>query len=1470
MKTSKLLVTSLLAAAAMSVPANADIYISYGANNGENSSGNGALTFDPDSGWNKATKNTNSTAAASTILKDTSGADSGVTTTWSSKNTYMWTTATDEVLKGYLDDGDSGVSISVSDVSYLLYDVTIIAATDTPGVKFSYKTVNGVAYTSDGNGGAIQGTDSWGASRQTEVNNNNSFTISGLTGDLSISSVKSGTARGCIAGLVITNTGGTAVDATLSEDAEWTSTSLAGTTWTNATDDNRYLAHLTLGSNSTLNVTGTDISTTAIVATTADGDAEARTLTLSGNAVSLIGPAVVRTDSTTASIVVNNTLNFAAGGKIFGNVSTGTGGSLNVTGGTLNVYEATDASALAVALSTGTVLTGVTGTDNSTSGATDLTKVTGSGKIEFAAVGSTDASPDDGAYSWVKLSDQFTGTLSITSGIVDMLATQGTGGNSSGIDTSRLGGTTLIELNGGGLLFRNTTETFNKNISVASGNGVIRVYGDGNVTLDGNISGTGTLTHTDGGTLKFSGDVDIGGFNQVGGRQSDRYPANTEFSGASVRIGTLNVSGASATFSGASTTITTANVSGGTLNLNGTTTLGTLTATGGTVNFNSTTATQLGSITATGGTTTFSGTGAFTVTGTGIIETKNGAVVNQTSGVAEAYRLVLHNSQANGADAYNLSGGVLNITSTFTAANNTAAVLVGHWGANGGTASGALNLSGTGVLNVANGSVSASHTSPGSISISGDSELNANVLHLKSQGSSSQVTVSGNGRLNLGKGGFDNTTATNVLTFNGGTLGTFADAFSSSGAVSLGANGIIVDTEKRTLSTTGASSASGSAASITLNGVLSDATDATGSLTKRGAGTLTLGGANTYTGETVIEAGTLVAANANALGTGNVTVASGATLDARAGLQVGRAAIASTLTTNGSAKLVLGALNENTAAVAVTGDVMLSAGTIFDVGSLVADGKVVSFAGTLTVASGTLTKNNFLLNGAALGDRTHFEVSTTGNAVTISNLSHDVYTLTWYKYDESGSAVWSNGCTGWSYQASETSVPPLFNKTFQNGDNVIFSDDAPVVKNVVVDGAVSVGTMTIDSDANFAFSGQNGAAIGSSGALTKTGTGTATIDSTVDLYRIGGGIVVNGGKLVVDTASGYTGAVTAGENGTFTLNVSSDTTLLNTLSGAGTFEKTGAGTLILSRDNASLTGKLLISGGVVELASSSALGADSVSVEVAAGGTLDLKGKTKDRYYGNYVLSGGALINTGAEIGSGNRQLAGGITLKADSEIGGTENFGMVSGSFAKNTLTLNGHTLTKTGTNIFWLTATTVTAGTIDVQSGALKLANGGDDKLFSMESGSTIKLNGGTISAGSASVALGNVAIVLTDVNKGTARITADTNCSFNAGGATLYLDIGALTETVLTGEEVALTIAGSNVISAEGFFETVLVGTYDSGNNWINDTKWAYEAGSWNAAEGTLLLISVPEPSVFGLLAGLGALALAGTRRRRQKKA
>ncbi len=838
MKNSKLFITSLIAAAAMTTSA-------FGAGKANTilvnfASGDGQNVFNVENDevngtWNNLTGKTSNNSSQNIVSSD--GSASAGTIAWSSKNSWEYTTeGTDTVLKGYLDDGD-GITIDVT-TNFLVADVTIYCSTDTPGSKFSAKTVNRVSYTYNGTQ-TIEGTGSWGYSHDANggaasiSEGGTALTISGVSGtNISISSIRDN-GRGCIAGLKIVNAyNGTAVEISGSgTQIVWTDNALDSETWTNSTASAGKYAAFALSSNTTVNVTGTNIVTDAI---TASGEG---TLTLSGSAISLISPGVVRTDSDSANIVVNNVLNFANGGTISGNVTFGENAQLNVKSGWLQTSMFPAAS---ITLEKGATFKTTTKLGTGTH---DFSRITGSGTIIFNAV--TGNPGYDGGIK-VNLSDSFTGDFVLDSNVWLSFAS----------DHSTFGNAATIALSGNALFHSTKTVTFEKNIRF---DGSAEIWTDNNnatVTLNGNVTGQGTLNRKGAGAMIFAGGLDIATFSQQVGA--------TAVSANDAKITTLNISGGSINFSGTSAFAGTVNASDNTSTLTGTLSIGdavatekanVLRSTGGTLNIENATLNLNGH--------------RIAVRGAGTINQKNGTIIN-----AESLRL--HDeADAQGNSTYNLSGGVLNLSSTNTGNNTSSGLLLGHWG-NG---KGILNVSG-GVLNAKDTDAVVSWTSSGEFSISGG-EVNLRGINLQGQSqNSATITLSGTGRLNIGAGGLStgNLNAgkdNKVYNFNGGTLGAL-DNWSTTSALKIGGN-VTIDTVKRTVSKTGASAAQtgdAAAATITLSGILSDGIVA-GSLTKVGEGTLVLNAANTFSGGVAINAGTVQAGNASALGTGAVKIAGG-------------------------------------------------------------------------------------------------------------------------------------------------------------------------------------------------------------------------------------------------------------------------------------------------------------------------------------------------------------------------------------------------------------------------------------------------------------------------------------------------------------------------------------------------------------------------------------------------------------------
>lgn len=178
--------------------------------------------------------------------------------------------------------------------------------------------------------------------------------------------------------------------------------------------------------------------------------------------------------------------------------------------------------------------------------------------------------------------------------------------------------------------------------------------------------------------------------------------------------------------------------------------------------------------------------------------------------------------------------------------------------------------------------------------------------------------------------------------------------------------------------------------------------------------------------------------------------------------------------------------------------------------------------------------------------------------------------------------------------------------------------------------------------------------------------------------------------------------------------------------------------------------------------------------------------------------------------------------------------------------------TLTLSGTNTY-SGGTTISAGTL-VAADANALGTG-----------SVKVVSGATLRADTAITLTSDLTLAVSDADQTGSGLITGSGVTLDSS-AKLLIDIGNLTSLASTDSvnSIALTLAASGALSASE--DQIQLGTW-------NETDWTDYTGnwyvdSWDSTTG-MLTLAIPEPSLFGLLAGLGALTLVGTRRRRAKK-
>ncbi|EBS4572532.1 AIDA autotransporter-like protein ShdA, partial [Salmonella enterica subsp. enterica serovar Fresno] len=378
-----------------------------------------------------------------------------------------------------------------------------------------------------------------------------------------------------------------------------------------------------------------------------------------------------------------------------------------------------------------------------------------------------------------------------------------------------------------------------------------------------------------------------------------------------------------------------------------------------------------------------------------------------------------------------------------------------------------------------------------------------------------------------------------------------------------------------------------------------------GQVVKSGDETLTLSGANSYTGGTTISGGTLIASNVEALGTGDVT--DNAVLELNTGGDFDNAISGSgqveksgddVLTLSGANSYSGGTLISDGTLVATSvealgsGDVTnnavleLNTGGTFDnaisgSGQVVKSGdETLTLSGTNTYSGGTLISGGTLVasNVEALGTG-----DVTNNAVLELN--------TGGTFDNAISG------SGQVVKSGDETLTLSGANSYTGG--TLISGGTLVASNVE---ALGTGDVTDNAVLELNTGGDFDNAISGSGQVVKSGDETLTL-SGANSYT--GGTTISGGTLVATSVDALgSGDVT--DNVVLELNTGG--TFDNVISGSGQVVKSGDKTLTLSGSN-TYTGGTTINDGTLIASNVEALGTgditDNAVLELNTGGDFD-------------------------------------------------------------------------------------------------------------------------------------------------------------------------------------------------------------------------------------------------------------------------
>ena len=1011
-------------------------------------------------------------------------------------------------------------------------------------------------------------------------------------------------------------------------------------------------------------------------------------------------------------------------------------------------------------------------------------------------------------------SNSFTGQLTVQSGFLKVASVNNA--SSAGV----LGNSALSVMLGasgstGTLEYTGASMSSNKKFTLGSGSiGAIQVDTTGTIlTLSGVIDGSGALNTVAGyGTLILSG-------------------ANTYTGGTNLYSGVLNLGSTGAL--GSSGAI---GMFGGTLQFTSinkadySSRLSLEPFQAYNFDTNGQTVTLASPLTSGGGSLNKIGTGTLTLTGANTYS--NGTTVN-------AGTLAVSGSGTLGASSCpltvdgTLAGVILNLGTTSQTVGDVYLL-------NGATISGSAGLgtlSGA-TFNVLSGSINAILAGPGSLTMST---------------TGTAVTLSGANTYSGGTTVYDGTLslsgATATLGASSGSL-TVDAAYSGTAILNLGTANPMLGVVS--LANGGQIIGSGTLSATAFNvesGTISAKLAGTGNLIKtNSSGSVTLSGVNTYTGSTLVNAGTLqvtkVASLPGQTTFGLITVASGAVLAVNAGGsgEFAAADLANLLANaNFAANSMLG-LN-TTVAVASSANFSGAFGiSKFGAATLTLSGSNSYFGGT-TISAGALALTGSGTLGAGTGALT-VDGATASLSLGTTNQTAGVVSV------RNGGQITGAGIlTGTAFNVESSG----------NITAILAGPSAVLTKSstgtVTLSGVNTYGGGTLVSDGTLTLSGTTATLGASSGALTVDAatSGSAIVNLGSTLQTVGAVSLLNGGQL---TGTGpLTGTSFHVENGIVSVKLAG--------TGASLTKTNATGTVTLSGIN-TYTGTTQVNAGTLQVAKVLSLPGLTTPglISVAGGATLAVNVSGT----GEFTAANIASLLTNATFASNSI-----LGIDTTNAIGGFNYTQNLTGALGLSKLGVG--TLTLSGSGNTYSGGTLVSGGSLVIAAtGSLGTGPGG----LTADGATTVVDLGGT-SQSVGAVRLLNGANIKNGTLTGTSFYVAKGSLSANLLGSGATLTKEALDTVTLTGANTysggvmlldgVLVLGSSGALGSSGTISLAGTGTlqFTASNQTDYSSRFSTFFGQNYSFDtnGQAVTLAANLTSSLGTLtkAGLGTLTLSG---------